>query len=391
MEQAAQQRAQEAQQQIEPQITSLQQEIDTTTAALSALQGQQASSSQAAALSAHLSALQLHLVLLQWTLEQNQLNAVVLTPLVFIQSAQPDTSPAHSRLTQDVLNGLGGATFGLVFAVFMILLRTQLTQRVVVSRGAVEAVNWPVLGALAIPKDAAAAAAAPLTPSGSSDGNDRRMPRLQQAIEFASINQPLRSLLVTSATLNNQPAATAAVLAQSMARGGKRIVLVDADYRAPAQDARFGVVPQVGLSDAALALKLSGSQTTDLLRYLARIYEQAGLPLRVMTSGTQPPNAATLLESPATAKVLELLAADADLVIVCAPPVIPFPDAEALAPRLDGVVMVVDPRHERASALQRANVRLAESGAHVLGAIVNDPAAVESPVVPAPNRSAVAR
>src|SRR5262245_23044823 len=102
-EQAAQQRAQEAQQQIEPQIAALQQEINTTTTALNALQGQQANSSQASALSAHLSSLQLHLVLLQWSLEQNQLDAVVLTPLVFIQEAQPDTSPAHSRLTQDVL------------------------------------------------------------------------------------------------------------------------------------------------------------------------------------------------------------------------------------------------------------------------------------------------
>src|SRR5262249_8898573 len=184
MEQAAQQRAQEAQQQIEPQITSLQQEIDTTTAALNALQGQPGNASQVAALSARLSSLQLHLVLLQCTLQQNQLNALVLTPLVFIQEARPDTSPAHSRLTQDVFNGLGGAAFGLVFAVLMILLRTRLTQRVAVSRGAVEEVNWPVLGTLALPRDAAAAVAAPLTPAGSNDGTDRGMPKLQQAIEF---------------------------------------------------------------------------------------------------------------------------------------------------------------------------------------------------------------
>jgi Mrp family chromosome partitioning ATPase len=64
--------------------------------------------------------------------------------------------------------------------------------------------------------------------------------------------------------------------------------------------------------------------------------------LLVMTSGPQPPNSAALLRGAEMGHVLEQLAADADLVVVDAPPLLPVADTRALLdqPQLDAYLLV---------------------------------------------------
>src|SRR5581483_10545302 len=76
---------------------------------------------------------------------------------------------------------------------------------------------------------------------------------LRTNIQFASLDKPLKSILVTSAGPYEGKSVTAANLAIAMALVGQRTILVDADFRKPAQQRLFGVTNDVGLANALLA------------------------------------------------------------------------------------------------------------------------------------------
>ena len=62
---------------------------------------------------------------------------------------------------------------------------------------------------------------------------------LRTNIEFSSVDEPLRTLLVTSSAPSDDKSAIVANLAVALADGDRRIILVDADLRRPAQHTLF--------------------------------------------------------------------------------------------------------------------------------------------------------
>ena len=185
---------------------------------------------------------------------------------------------------------------------------------------------------------------------------------LRANTEFASVDAPIRTLLVTSSIAGEGKTVTAGNLAVAFAQAGRRVVLVDADLRKPGVHLLFDLPNAHGLTTL-----LRSDQTS--IDAIANATEQANL--RVLTTGPLPPNPAELLSSQRMRLTLERLMADSDLVILDGPPLQGVTDSAILGSVADGTLLVVDSGHTRRGSVRQSVETLATAGAHLLGAVLN--------------------
>lgn len=184
---------------------------------------------------------------------------------------------------------------------------------------------------------------------------------LRTNIQFASLDKPIRSILVTSPGPGEGKSVTAANLAVTMAIVGLRTILVDTDLRKPSQHVLFNQSNDVGVTNGLI--------TQAEVDQVARPTLIANL--RIVTAGTAVPNPAEVLASAKMQAFKQQLEADADIVIFDAPPTIPLADVPILARMVDGVVLVIDSTRTRRASAQRAKVVLENTGTHLLGVVLN--------------------
>jgi capsular exopolysaccharide synthesis family protein len=185
---------------------------------------------------------------------------------------------------------------------------------------------------------------------------------LRTNIEFASLDEPARTILVTSAIPGEGKTTTAANLAAVFAQAGHATLLVDADLRKPGVHKIFDLPNAQGLTDL---LRSDDIPVGDVA--LATEQEH----LSVLTTGPLPPNPAELLRSTRMHTVMERLAASAEFVIVDSPPLQAVTDAAILSSLVDGTVLVVDAGRTRSGAVRNGRESLAKVGARVLGVTLN--------------------
>jgi len=182
-------------------------------------------------------------------------------------------------------------------------------------------------------------------------------------LSFACNGDTVTTLLVTSAVPDEGKSTTASNLAIVLAQAGKRVILVDADLRAPDVHRIFNLSNDRGFAD------LLTSDDDDIHRYLQPSRTEG---LRILTSGSPPENPAELLESTRVVGVLELLKAEADVVIFDSAPILGLADSVVLANRVDGTILVVNAERTPAEAIQEASDLLRRSDTRLLGAILNN-------------------
>jgi capsular exopolysaccharide synthesis family protein len=184
---------------------------------------------------------------------------------------------------------------------------------------------------------------------------------LSTNIQFSSLDRDIQTLLVTSVGPDEGKSIVLANLAITMAEGGRRVVIVDCDLRHPSLHQIFGLADQPGLTtmmlNESLAPALQGTSV-------------AGVNL--VAAGPLPPNPAELISSERFSRVLASIVADADVVLVDAPPVSAVADATILATRVDGVLLVVDSGRTRRDNARRATEQLQRVGARLLGAVLTN-------------------
>ncbi len=185
---------------------------------------------------------------------------------------------------------------------------------------------------------------------------------LRTNLEFASVDEPVRTLLVTSSIPGEGKTTTSSNLAVAFAQAGRRVILLDADLRKPGVHKLFDLPNTSGLT----SLLRTDDVTVD---DVAQVTEEERL--RIVTTGPLPPNPAELLGSHRMQTILERLVAAADLVIVDSPPLQAVTDAAILASITDGSLLVIDAGRTRRAAAGHGREALAKSGARVLGAALN--------------------
>jgi succinoglycan biosynthesis transport protein ExoP len=185
---------------------------------------------------------------------------------------------------------------------------------------------------------------------------------LRTNIQFSTVDEPVRTLMLTSANPQDGKTITAANLAVTLAQSGQRVILVDADLRRPSQHKVFGSSLATGLTTILLDANVP----------LANVLQTTEVEnLRVVAGGPVPPNPSEILGSKRMGYLIEALQQETDVVIFDSPPLLAVTDAAVLGARLDAVLIVVSASHTRRIHLQRAKEALDAVGAHVIGVALN--------------------
>ncbi|MGQ0601046.1 MAG: polysaccharide biosynthesis tyrosine autokinase [Anaerolineales bacterium] len=190
---------------------------------------------------------------------------------------------------------------------------------------------------------------------------------LRTNLEFVGVDRPLRTILVTSANPGDGKTSIAMNLAIMMAQSEKRVILLDADMRRPATHRALGIPNREGLSDL-----FRGHVTVS---EVARVWRNDRL--KVITSGTVPPNPTELLSSARMDQVLLTLQDEADIVIIDSPPFF-VADTWVLASKVDGVLLVVRPGYTRRNMIRNLLEQIKRVNAKVIGLALNRMASPQS-------------
>jgi len=184
---------------------------------------------------------------------------------------------------------------------------------------------------------------------------------LRTNLQYMSVDEPPRVIVVTSPLPGDGKSVTAANLARSLAAAGERTVLIDADLRRPVVAASLSLPESPGLTDI-----LAGRVT---LSDVAHVVD-ADRNLVVITAGRIPPNPSEVLGSKRMTALLAELRREAT-VIIDSPPAVPVTDAAVLSAAADGVLTVVSAGHTTYDLLQRSLANVERAGGRSLGVVLN--------------------
>lgn len=181
-------------------------------------------------------------------------------------------------------------------------------------------------------------------------------------IQFSSVDQELKSILVTSSGPGEGKSMTTANLATVYAQQGKRVLLVDADLRKPTVHYTFRLDNLKGLSNVLIGEE--GLENVINRSHVENLF--------VISSGPIPPNPSELLGSKKMNAFINEATSVFDMIIFDTPPVLAVTDAQLLANYVDGSILVVRSKDTEYEAAIRAKEALEPAKAKLLGAVLND-------------------
>ena len=170
-----------------------------------------------------------------------------------------------------------------------------------------------------------------------------------------------RTLLITSSIPSDGKSLTAANLAITLAMGGARVLLVDADLRKGKLSGRFELKTDDGLSEVL-------SQGAD---WRSLVQETAVANLRMLPRGATTTRSGEYFLGPVMEKFLQDSNKEYDYVLIDTAPVMAADDVTSLAPRVDGVIFVIRAEYTSARVARAALDMLYQRKSRVLGLVFN--------------------
>lgn len=191
---------------------------------------------------------------------------------------------------------------------------------------------------------------------------------IRAALIHGAASDGHRTLLVTSAWEGEGKTTVASQLAASLARCGRRTLLVDADFRNPALHDLFDLG-----NDAGLCEVLRGEVEPH-----AAIRETPAANLWLLSAGEMDYRSVQALENDAIGMLFRELKAEYDFVVVDSAPVLAVADPMLIGQHVDGALVSVRLGHSQRPKVDEAVKRLRSVGITVFGAVVNGTKPVRS-------------
>ena len=179
---------------------------------------------------------------------------------------------------------------------------------------------------------------------------------------FRSNVDDIKTVLFTSPSPGDGKSTTISNMAISIAQAGKRVILVDADFRRPRVNQYFGEQMEPGLLQV-----LGGEADIKDAIQTAEIQEN----LYLLTTGGRPRNPGELVTSESFHELIMALRESFDYVLIDSPPVLPVSDPATIASIVDAVYLVTRIRKGVKLTAQKAKDSLDRVGANWMGVIVN--------------------
>ncbi|MCS7012285.1 MAG: polysaccharide biosynthesis tyrosine autokinase [Chloroherpetonaceae bacterium] len=168
--------------------------------------------------------------------------------------------------------------------------------------------------------------------------------------------------VITSSSPKEGKSTTISNLAITLAQGGQKTLLIDADLRRPVIHSIFGYSKEPGLTNYLVGR----SKIEEVLR-------TAPVPnLSIITSGTIPPNPSELLGAPRMKDFLADMKAQFDIILFDSPPVLAVTDAQVLSQHADGVVVILAAGQTQFELAKRTKQALMKVDAPILGYVLNN-------------------
>lgn len=269
-----------------------------------------------------------------------------------IDTASAPLSPASPQPKRD---GALGLIFGLVLGVSLVLLLDLLDRRVKTVEDFER--RYGLRALTVVPQRVFANA-------GREAGVAEPFLILRSAVDYRASWKPMKVILVTSASPGEGKTSVAVNLARSVAAGGQRVVLVEADLRRPSvgQHVDLGAVGP-GLS-TALAMDAPVGELV--------VVDDEIPNLRVLPSGPPPPNPSELVRRRRMSEILQALAIDNDLVVVDSPPLLPVADSQTLLslPQIDACIVVARAFRTTRQQISRTRAIIQRHAKEPLGLVI---------------------
>ncbi|MFC0674366.1 polysaccharide biosynthesis tyrosine autokinase, partial [Brachybacterium hainanense] len=266
-------------------------------------------------------------------------DAAVTVKLVPYQNALVPGAPVSPDRKVYLAAGLAA---GVLLALVIAWIRDRNDSRVRTLKDLAAVTDAPLLGTLPEDKDLSRNKDGRLgEPTGFAAREAIR--KLRTNLRYVDVDNPPRSIVVTSSAPGEGKSTVSANLARVMARAGQPTLLIDADLRRPMVAKEFGIDGSVGLAQV-----LAGAVT---LEDAMQALKTRGLS--ILPAGQVPPNPSELLGSRRMHELIAELSRHY-FVIIDAPPVLAVTDAQLLSRHVDGAIIVAVAGRTRVIGLGRA-------------------------------------
>jgi len=279
-----------------------------------------------------------------------------------VADAQPPTSPSSPKKKQDIPIGLGaGLVLGLMVGFLVDFLDDTIHSAEELEQLLPGVPVYAVIPMIRTWRDKKTPFTVTLSDPTSVVSEAYRS--LRSSLQFASYDDPIRTILITSPGATEGKTSTVVNLGVMLAMNGQSAVLVSSDLRRPRLCQFFSLSEAPGLTSVAV-------QDVSLEDALQKIEE---IPLLgVLGSGPIPPNPAELLSSKKMADIMGSLRDRFQFVVLDSPPLLPVTDPALMARLADATLLVVNAGQTKKAQIKRAYEHLVQADAKQLGLVLNE-------------------